>query len=187
MVIEAGVTEIPDCAFQYSSLQTITLPNTIETIGEKAFYGCSSLISLTIPESVTSLSYGALSGAKGELIIESKIIEANFSYTTIPVKTWLKDSKFSKLTIGDNITKIGEYAFQDYEIETITIGSAVEYIGYYAFNKRYTSVYFKPTVAPIPASGNFDLKIATMYVPRGYLDAYKNWSNRANEIVEYDF
>jgi len=187
VVIEAGVTEIPDCAFQYSSLQTITLPNTIETIGEKAFYGCSSLISLTIPESVTSLSYCALSGAKGELIIESKIIEANFSSTTIPVKTWLKDSRFSKLTIGDNITKIGEYAFKDYEIDTITIGSAVEYIGYNAFNERYTSAYFKPTVAPIPASGNFDLKIATMYVPRGYLDAYKNWTNRANEIVEYDF
>ena len=187
VVIEAGVTEIPDCAFQYSSLQTITLPNTIETIGEKAFYGCSSLISLTIPESVTSLSYGALSGAKGELIIESKIIEANFSKTTIPVKTWLKDSKFSKLTIGDNITKIGEYAFQDYDIDTITIGRAVEYIGYYAFNKRYTSVYCKSTVAPIPASGNFSLKIATLYVPRGYLDAYKFWSNYANEIVEYDF
>ena len=187
VVIEVGVTEIPDCAFQYSSLQTITLPNTIETIGEKAFYGCSSLISLTIPESVTSLSYGALSGAKGELIIESKIIEANFSKTTIPVKTWLKDSKFSKLTIGDNITKIGEYAFQDYDIDTITIGRAVEYIGYYAFNKRYTSVYCKSTVAPIPASGNFSLKIATLYVPRGYLDAYKFWSNYANEIVEYDF
>ena len=187
VVIEVGVTEIPDCAFQYSSLQTITLPNTIETIGEKAFYGCSSLISLTIPESVTSLSYCALSGAKGELIIESKIIEANFSYTTIPVKTWLKDSRFSKLTIGDNITKIGEYAFQDYDIDTITIGRAVEYIGYYAFNKRYTSVYCKSTVAPIPASGNFSLKIATLYVPRGYLDAYKFWSNYANEIVEYDF
>ena len=188
VVIEAGVTEIPDRTFQYSSLQTITLPNTIETIGENAFYGCSSLISLTIPESVTSLSYSALSGAKGELIIESKIIEANFKSTdTSPVKTWLKDSKFSKLTIGDNITKIGEYAFYDFEIKTITIGSAVEYIGYSAFNERYTSVYCKPTVAPIPASGNFGLKIATLYVPRGYLDAYKFWSNYANEIVEYDF
>ena len=43
----------------------IILPSTLTSIGESAFFGCSSLTSITIPDSVTSIGSGAFSGCSG--------------------------------------------------------------------------------------------------------------------------
>ena len=48
--------------YNCSNLTSITILNSITSIGEYAFYGCSSLTSITIPDSVTSIGYGAFSG-----------------------------------------------------------------------------------------------------------------------------
>ena len=41
---------------------TVTHPNSVTTIGDKAFWGCSGLTSITIPESVTSIGGSAFYG-----------------------------------------------------------------------------------------------------------------------------
>ena len=43
------------------SLESITIPNSVTSIGESAFYGCSSLKSIVIPDSVTSIGKFAFS------------------------------------------------------------------------------------------------------------------------------
>jgi uncharacterized repeat protein (TIGR02543 family) len=54
------------CAFAYcSSLTSITLPNSVTTIGASAFAYCSSLTSITIPDSVTTIGDGAFYGCTG--------------------------------------------------------------------------------------------------------------------------
>ena len=48
--------------------ETITYNNksyTVTSIGEQAFYNCSGLTSITIPESVTSIGYEAFKGCSG--------------------------------------------------------------------------------------------------------------------------
>ena len=54
------VKEIQEQAFYWCSrLTSVTIPNSVTSIGERAFYNCSGLTSVTIPNSVTSIGKAA--------------------------------------------------------------------------------------------------------------------------------
>ena len=60
VIIKEGVTKIGDFAFYgCSSLTSVTIPKSVTEIGNWAFSGCSALTSITIPESVTEIGKGA--------------------------------------------------------------------------------------------------------------------------------
>ena len=63
IVIENGVTSIGDFAFYgCSSTISVTIPNSVTSIGHYAFIGCTNLTSITIPNSVTSIGNLAFYG-----------------------------------------------------------------------------------------------------------------------------
>ena len=62
ITIPNSVTSIGSSAFYgCSGLTSITIPNSVTSIGNSAFYGCSSLTSVTIPNSVKKIYYSAFS------------------------------------------------------------------------------------------------------------------------------
>ena len=66
ITIPNSVTSIGLLAFQYcSGLTSITIPNSVTSIGQSAFYGCSSLASIAIPNSITSIADGVFYGCSG--------------------------------------------------------------------------------------------------------------------------
>ena len=76
---EIGFSAFQDC----TSLTSVTIPDSVTTIGMQAFYKCSSLTSVTIPDSVTTIGYEA----------------------------FYKCTSLTSVTIPDSVMTIGNYAF----------------------------------------------------------------------------
>ena len=65
-IIPSSVTSIGDYAFyECSSLTSVEIPNSMTSIGEYAFYKCSGLTRIIIPNSVTTIGTAAFSGCSG--------------------------------------------------------------------------------------------------------------------------
>ena len=195
--IPDSVTTIGNYAFAYcSSLTSVTIPDSVTTIGGSAFSGCSSLREFngkyasdngrcliidgtlnsfapaglseyTIPDSVTTIGYGA------------------FAYC----------SSLTSVTVPDSVTTIGAWAFRGCSsLTSVTIPDSVTAIGIYAFYNcsSLTSVYCKAITPPAGGASMFSSNASgrKIYVPMESVEAYKSasrWSIYADSIVGYNF
>ena len=86
---DGSVTSIGDGAFYYcSSLKSITIPDSITSIGHYAFFYCSSLTSITIPKSVTNIGDDGFEGCDSLKTIEYKGSEEQWE--------WVKKGEYWK-------------------------------------------------------------------------------------------
>lgn len=101
-----------------TGLISVTIPNSVTTIEDFAFYSCEKLTSVTVPNSVTTIGNSALSNCNS--LKEIIVSENNKSYKSIEGVLFSKDgtklitypnSKSKTYTIPNNVTTIGESAF----------------------------------------------------------------------------
>ena len=150
-IIPNSVTSIGDRAFQYcSSLTSITIPNSVTSIGDDAFYNCDGLTSVTIPNSVTSIGDDAFWGC----FALSSVTIPN-SVTSIGEYAFCYCYSLTSITIPNSVTSIGEGTFNGCELLTsVTIPNSVKSIGERAFYGCFslTSITIPNSVTSIGSS-----------------------------------
>ena len=218
LTISEGVTNIESYAFMdCSSLTSITLPNTLKILETKCFYGCTSLTSIIIPASVTTLTYTQSSQIfynctnLTSVTINSSVVMSK-NYTTTNRLVTLFGNQVTEFTIGNDVSKLGDYTFNGFtNLTTVTLSNNLTTIGNYAFNgcssltsltlpstvtsigsivftncSSLTGITILATTPPTLGANSFNnTNNCSIYVPAASVDTYKeatNWSALASRI-----
>ena len=136
-------------------LDTIVLPATVSTIGSYAFYGCSALKSINLPEGLTSLPTSLFEVCYA---LDSIVIPA--SVTTINQDAFYNCTALKSVNLHEGLKTIGQRAFRGCAMNALTIPSTLTSLGQSAFSsmsqlktvvwnaKRCTSTYSSDSSAP---------------------------------------
>ncbi len=131
VILQKGLISVPYRAFYgCSSLSSINIPEGVKSIGSAAFDGCSSLSSINIPDGVTSIGSAAFSYCSS---LSSIILPKGV--TSIGDSAFCYCYSLSSITIPESVTSIGFRVFSDCSsLSSITIPESVTSIGKQAFS-----------------------------------------------------
>ena len=154
------VTSISNSAFyNCSSLTSVTIPNSVISIGNYAFYNCQSLTSVTIPNSVISIGNYAFYNCQS---LTSVTIPNSVKY--IGDVAFRDCRSLTSITIPNSVTYIGNNAFSlCVSLTSVTIPNSVTYIGNNAFSdcRSLTSITVPNSVTYI---GSFAFYNTAWYI-----------------------
>lgn len=149
ITIPNSVSSIGNSAFYKCSLKELYLPNGIFSIGDYAFQHNSNLESITIPNSVVNVGQYAFAECSqlSAINISNKLssIEDGLFYSCLSV---------ASISIPNSVETIGDYAFYNCEnLRRLAIGNHVTSIGQHAFtNGIFSSLAFPASIAYIDVS-----------------------------------
>ena len=129
VIFEEGTTEILPGILEYSyGLTDIVIPESVTSVGYKAFKECTALKQITIPKSVTAIGDEMLSGCTA--LTECTLPEG---ITEIPKECFLNCKSLEGITIPASVTELGESAFEASGIKKVDLPEKLATIEQYAF------------------------------------------------------
>lgn len=145
------VTEIRDSAFSHSkkTLRSITLPDTIRTIGFYAFMGCELLSEINLPESITSIGGQAFAYCTSlkHITISGKLVGYGFfahsgletvtlleGVDKIPSNTF-SGTNLKEVILPSSVREIENEVFSDCKsLEKVILNDGLQWIGFRSFS-----------------------------------------------------
>lgn len=194
VTLGSGMSSISQGLFYgCSNLQVVTIPDNITLISDQAFYNCTGLLNLTLGKNIATIGEQAFYGC-GKNVVGGANLYVNCAttfnerggYKATSRDHWLYGSNFYSITIGDNVTSVGKYAFYGYTpLRWLTIGSEVWTINRGAFwdCANLQDVGCKPTYPPCiyynasTQEGSFPFNSGmSIRVPANSYDTYTMYS-----------
>ena len=123
-----NVTGIDGAFSGCTSLTSVTIPDSVTNIGNYAFNGCTSLTSVTIPNSVTSIGDSAFSNC-------TSLTSVTIPDTVTSIgNAFYNCTSLTSVTIPDSVTSIGSAFYNCTSLTSVTIPNSVTSIGSSAFS-----------------------------------------------------
>lgn len=138
-----GITSISNSFYSCSNLRSVTLPDSLTSIGASAFVNCTSLRNISIPDTVTSIGSYAFEGctrltlnigvnvstSNPDIFYNASNIKLTINIPTIE-SSWLSGDAITELTIGPSVTTLQSSALASMgNITSIVIPNNVTSIG----------------------------------------------------------
>ena len=187
--IPENAVNIDDYAYAGRAITEITIPNSIQTIGESAFEGCSTLervnfdaeqsnltmigqsafancnnlTFINLPNSLTSIESYAFDGCA---LAHISNVE-NTSLTTIG-KYAFRDCLVSSVTFPNTLNSIGDYAFYNAGLSmmSVRIPNSVTILGKEIFyNSSFSEIYLDANVTTLPENTFYSCNVSTLTLP----------------------
>lgn len=174
-----NVVRIGDYAFEdQTNMTALVLPNTIESIGEMAFWNCPNLTYIyACTTKITRVETGAFFTGTNTIVYLpdglTYIGSMSLAYTH-PVRVNVSAVDLSQ------VTYIGEFSFFQTNLSKLKISSALSYIGYGAFSESGLSgnIYLPSTLTTIEGLAFSECNIDTIYTEKNSKPS--SWDNDWN-------
>lgn len=126
-----ALTKIGNYAFSATPLTDVEIPSSVSSVGESAFYNCSSLVTVKLPDNLSVISGGLFENCSS-----LEAVNLPKSLTEIQAYAFSGCSKLAiDVVIPEGFKTIANYAFDGCSaIKTITLPSTLEVIGENAFS-----------------------------------------------------
>ena len=169
-----------------SARESYTVPASVKTAGDGAFFNSKYLKKIVLPDNIETLGYSLFASSKSleEVVLPSSIKE-------LSIYLFKDCTKLKSVVIPEGVTTIGYSAFEGCtRLESISLPESINFIDFFAFGSlsNLKNVYCQAKIVPNTSQnvfGNVNLSKVTLHVPAASISAYQAtepWKN-FKEIV----
>ncbi len=172
--------------------ESIILNSNSTKIRSYAFYGNTTLVSITIPNNVTQIGRDAFYHC---INLESVLLGNESKLETISTEAFQQCSNLTNISLPETLTTIGSYAFQScYKLPSVIIHEQVNTINTYAFSFCYNlktvtidsaNIYKKAVGTSYNQAGSLLLNATTINVLASVVDGDGNTNSFLNDTTKF--